>query len=269
MNMLQFGDGACEKVRRYLDSYLDSELLVETNHEVLRHLEGCAACSRELESRAFLKSRLRQAVMLGSAPPGFEASVIATLRGYQPDRRRNWMLAIAAIVLLSIGTWSIQRQGTSGSELLASIMQTGLDDHVHCALQRSYAEPPPSLPQMESDMGPVFREMIPVVRGKVPAEYRLEQAHLCTYKTRQYTHMIFRNDSALISVIVTRKGAGESFGRKAGLRQSDQGQFAIAATETPDYLVFVISNLSSKQNLQMAANVTPDVASYLKSHSGV
>lgn len=269
MNLLQFGEGACEKVRRYLDSYIDNELLVETNHEVLRHLEGCSACSREMESRTVLKSRLRQVVMLASVPPGLQAKVVATLHGHESERRRTWMIAVAAILLLSIGTWSIQRQGTSSSELLASIMQVGLDDHIHCAVKRTYADPPPSLSQMQSDMGPVFQGMIQVVRGKVPAEYRLEQAHLCTYKARQYTHMIFRNDAAVISVIVTRKERGESFGRVASLRQSDQGHFATAATETPDYLIFVISNLRPKENLQMAASVTPEVAAYLKSHSGV
>ena len=34
MNRVQFGEGACEKTRKYLDSYIGNELLVETNHEV-------------------------------------------------------------------------------------------------------------------------------------------------------------------------------------------------------------------------------------------
>jgi hypothetical protein len=34
-----FGEGACEKIRKYLDSYISNELLIETNHEVLRHVE--------------------------------------------------------------------------------------------------------------------------------------------------------------------------------------------------------------------------------------
>jgi hypothetical protein len=38
MNVINFNDKACERIQRYFDSYLDNELLVETNHEVLRHL---------------------------------------------------------------------------------------------------------------------------------------------------------------------------------------------------------------------------------------
>ena len=45
MNRIPSGEGACEKIRRYLDSYVTNELLVETNHEVLRHIEGCPACA--------------------------------------------------------------------------------------------------------------------------------------------------------------------------------------------------------------------------------
>ena len=44
------------------DSYLGNELLVETNHEVLRHLENCAACRSELAVRRELRARVRLAV---------------------------------------------------------------------------------------------------------------------------------------------------------------------------------------------------------------
>ena len=57
MNRVQFGEGACEKTRRYMDAYISNELLVETNHELLRHLEGCVACSAELETRGRLRTR--------------------------------------------------------------------------------------------------------------------------------------------------------------------------------------------------------------------
>jgi len=39
MTIVHFDQQSCQRVQRYLDSYLDNELLVETNHEVVRHLE--------------------------------------------------------------------------------------------------------------------------------------------------------------------------------------------------------------------------------------
>ena len=41
----------CCDLREVADSYLSDELLVETNHEVIVHLEACADCHRELSAR--------------------------------------------------------------------------------------------------------------------------------------------------------------------------------------------------------------------------
>ena len=45
-----------------MDSYLGDELLVETNHEVLRHLENCPACRNELAAQRELLAQMRLAV---------------------------------------------------------------------------------------------------------------------------------------------------------------------------------------------------------------
>ena len=52
----------CKDFREIADSYLSDELLVETNHDVLRHLENCADCRCELAARRDLRERLREAV---------------------------------------------------------------------------------------------------------------------------------------------------------------------------------------------------------------
>jgi len=53
----------CRKVREIADSFLGDELLVETNHDIIRHLETCAACRFELEARKNLRERLREACL--------------------------------------------------------------------------------------------------------------------------------------------------------------------------------------------------------------
>ncbi len=52
----------CQEFKEMFDSYLGDELLVETNHEVLRHLENCPACRQELSARRELRIQLRSAV---------------------------------------------------------------------------------------------------------------------------------------------------------------------------------------------------------------
>src|ERR1044071_3626140 len=49
----------CHDFQELADSYLSDELLVETNHDVIRHLETCADCRRELAARRELRSKLR------------------------------------------------------------------------------------------------------------------------------------------------------------------------------------------------------------------
>src|SRR5258706_12676022 len=53
----------CREFREIADSYLGNELIVETNHEVISHLEHCAECRRELAARRELRSQLREAFL--------------------------------------------------------------------------------------------------------------------------------------------------------------------------------------------------------------
>ncbi len=52
----------CQEFRRLIDSYLNDELLVETNHDVLRHLENCRDCREQIAAVRSLRGRLRDAV---------------------------------------------------------------------------------------------------------------------------------------------------------------------------------------------------------------
>ena len=47
----------CKEFKGIMDSYISDELLIETNHEVLRHLENCSDCRDELAERRNLKLR--------------------------------------------------------------------------------------------------------------------------------------------------------------------------------------------------------------------
>lgn len=73
----------CQQFREMIDSYIGDELLVETNHDVLHHLENCPACRGELSARRQLRARLHSAVR--NAPqmqmnPAFAAALRNNLR---------------------------------------------------------------------------------------------------------------------------------------------------------------------------------------------
>src|SRR5712671_5173959 len=114
MNVISHGDSACEKIRKYLDSYISNELMVETNHEVLRHLESCQPCAAELDSRSRLRTRLKAAVNAQRVPPELQVRIRSKIRnsgagnwasfGWLPGGWPRWAGAMAAVVVCA-GLW--------------------------------------------------------------------------------------------------------------------------------------------------------------------
>src|SRR5215831_5706959 len=102
MNVVSFNERACERYRRYFDAYLDNELLVETNQEVLHHLHSCPECMRILEVRARLKERVKNVVGAEDVPIELVAAVRNRLRmersGFFASNTARWMMAAAAVL---------------------------------------------------------------------------------------------------------------------------------------------------------------------------
>lgn len=115
----------CQQFREMIDSYISDELLVETNHEVLHHLENCPACRRELSARRGLRTKLRSAVR--NSPemqinPNFAANLRNNLRetALRPTMREklsgaafvNFNVFASACILLTVligAFWILRR----------------------------------------------------------------------------------------------------------------------------------------------------------------
>src|SRR5262245_32254637 len=150
MNVVNFNERACERYRRYFDAYMDNELLVETNQDVLQHLKSCAECTRILEGRARTKQLVRDAVTKEQAPPELVGALRSRLRTERPSffgfNTVRWMMAAAAVLLLAIvGVGSLQwaRIVQFGEDdgvfpaltaRVQELLRVGLFDHVHCAI---------------------------------------------------------------------------------------------------------------------------------------
>ena len=61
MTRLTFDEWACRNNRASLVSYIDDELLVETNLEMARHFQSCGARARDAAERREFRGRLRAA----------------------------------------------------------------------------------------------------------------------------------------------------------------------------------------------------------------
>lgn len=291
MKLVQFGDNPCARIRRYMDSYINNELLVETNHEVLRHLETCPACATEVESRTRMKARLQSAVRNQSVPEDLQERVGAVLR---EDSRNSfawarWASAAAAVLVVAVGLWVelprwtrpalpdlADRRGQDVfiqkvSASLSAVLTVGLGDHIHCSIFRKYPKSPPSVNEMAQKLGPAYQDLVPLVKARVPEEFRIILAHQCGYHGRRFVHLTLTNGSSLLSLVITRKQPGESMqaltvsdhASGVAVYQAAAQNYDVAGFETDQFLAYVVSDLGARQNLQIAYALAPSVHQFL------
>src|SRR5262249_52761319 len=80
VKVINFEQKLCRRIRGYLDFYVNNELLIEANREILSHVEGCEGCSEELEERIRVKELLRAALHREVAPAGLQEKIQREIR---------------------------------------------------------------------------------------------------------------------------------------------------------------------------------------------
>ena len=283
MNVISFEQNNCRRIQAYLDSYLNNELLDETTHEVLRHLEKCPNCSDALRSRRQVKELLKGAVLKDSAPTDLQERISRSIRKKPSTNRMRWMLAAAAMIALIAGGSGVLQLLKRGAPVApdaisalgsadAQLLKIGLNDHVHCAVDSGFANRVFTEEEMLEKLGPDFSGLVTMVQEKAPENYRVAVGHRCKFNGREYIHLILKGPGTALSLVLTRKN-GESFsGDTAAAIIESSGvpihearikDFEIAGFETSDFLAFVVSDLGRKENLQMASTLAPSVREFL------
>jgi hypothetical protein len=284
MKVIKFGQGDCKTIRSYMDSYMNDELLVETNHEVLKHLETCKDCATELESRMRVQRVLQKAVKKDVAPAGLQYRIQRDIRKQQQPTSgyqwRNWVLAAAAMFIVAVGSWgafkAIKSNETQTLERAnqqdVEILTVGVNNHLHCAIDRQFANKHFTDEEMNMKLGPEFIGLVSLVKDKVPGSFEVVVGHRCSFKKREYIHLILKDQNKVMSLVLTRKN-GEAFAKTAlgnvieaaGIRMhSDHlDDYEVTGFETPDYFAFVVSNMDKQENEIIATNLAPALRAYL------
>lgn len=269
----------CAEVLDRLDTWLDRELPPDEAAEVARHLETCATCNALVANRTAVRDRLRHAARSVQPQPQLAARIHARIASDRPDHQARWgFLAAAAMVLLTLGTYSSWKSGhlrmtpESRANYIASLvpevaplMRIGLQQHVHCAVFRSYPAQYPTLPELAASLGPQYSGLVPVMQAHVPAGFHVVMAHKCDYNGRQYIHVVAREGGNLISLLITKRDWGEAFEKDLRAVAAEAGtpvyssvvpRFSIAGFETPQYLVYLVSDLNQGANLSILESMT-------------
>ena len=251
----------CRDVRELAESFLSEQLLVETTHDILRHLSQCPSCRAEIDSRRRLRTALRGAFERSPelrATPEFLASVGRQVREHHSSRSVRmspWsfrpMMALAASLLL------VSAVTLGGREWLGtSLLHAVLGDHQNCAIRFRLNEKPISLEEAAQRFEPAYRSLVAVA----PSPARLSngdltvlERHSCVYDGRRFAHIVLRYRGTLVSVLVTPDRLARVPSELAvdGTRVSSfrAGRFA----------AFVVSSASDRETREIAAAVAGPV----------
>jgi anti-sigma factor RsiW len=292
MTVVPIGPKYCEKTRKYLDFYIDNELMTETNHEMFKHLEGCRECSQAMQDRLLIRNRLREAVNREPIPRTLQERLQKTIRqgnhAHRPPQSwSRWSLGAAAMFVLCLGglgtlhLWRLSRD-TGGSsqanlpqfitEQTAALLKIGVGDHVHCVIEHHDDKELSTSEQMAKELGVDYYGLVTLVNDKLPNGFSVSVAHQCDVNGRRFVHLIFKNQEKVLSLVITKKGS-DGFpiqDRVAGLNSAGPALhrarldgFEAVGFETKTHLAFVVSSLEKDENLQIAADLAPSVNSFL------
>lgn len=231
----------CEQFRQLVDSYLHNELAVETNHQVILHMERCADCREELSVRRKLRLKLRQAYI--NAPehqlrPEFARRLREQLLdqaieqrdnsiGSQPlldslsSERRTSLLALAACLVLATGvglvffqqplvlpertriSQSIPRANNSPEMSLVreELVRSAVGDHRDCAIRFRLSEKPIDLEKAGRQYDPVYVDLAKSL--SLPLDVQLVEAHSCVFEERRFAHLVLKYHGRIVSFLVT------------------------------------------------------------------
>jgi anti-sigma factor RsiW len=256
----------CRDVRELADSFLSEQLLVETNHEVLRHLETCPDCRAEITARRAMRDTLRSAMAhaeeLGPRPE-FAAELAATLRPHRAGMSRRSVLrswwTMAAGVVLAAGGGVLVRGARSRSQL-AALAREAAGDHQNCAVRFNLAEHPIGLDEAGRRYGAPYVELATLELPAIDGSLETIERHACVYQGRRYGHLVSRFHGVPVSLLIT-DGAPPAVPKL----QPNDGGHQVASLPAGRFLGFVVADLDRPQILRLAQAFVEPLSKHLTS----
>ncbi len=269
----------CKDFREIADSYLSDELLVETNHEVFRHLENCESCRRELGGRREVRSKLHVAVI--SAPESqIDAVFAANLRQslekeafrgnsfsdfFQTIFQTKMFAATAAALLVAFligfAFWGNSGDGNyvaSNNNFYktawTNVSTKALGDHEHCALDKYDYWKEKDVTETAEEK--VFGEkVINKIRSETTRPVELISIHDCEVEGKNFHHTIVNVGNHIVSITQTASEIAPNANQRATapeLFAMRRENFELAGFTENGEAFYVISDLPEAENKRIA-----------------
>lgn len=256
----------CQEIRDLLDSYLGGELLVETNHKVLRHLSTCELCAGEAERRRRMRELLVESVKVHVDTEPLRLRIHQAIDADRLWWRRTaqWWSAAAALVAIALFVWYPRAVD-------AAAYDDSVGDHVACGLLTpadAWFDPS----GIEERLKPPFTELALAMEG-THGDYKLIEAHTCPYRGRKYAHLVFRSERATISLFAEEATRG-SLPRASvvappdhvlsGVYATDRQGYHVDATATSKHQLFIVSERTGAEQDALAKQLLQSAAAFIR-----
>ncbi|HKF67963.1 MAG TPA: zf-HC2 domain-containing protein [Vicinamibacterales bacterium] len=270
----------CRDVRDMADSFLSEELLTETNHEILRHLDTCPTCRSEIDARRRLRGALRAAFI--GAPeleprPEFTSRLREQLRKAAAHDQRSWVfsrgwIALAAGVVLAAGLACalLLNRSTAPVDALA---RDAIGDHRNCALKFRLVRMPIPLEEAAQRFDSAYRLLLTAPPDKISTpggEARVVERHSCAYGTRRFGHVIMEYRGRVVSLLMTANdgttGASDSVDAIPHVIGRPMNGLSVVSVTDSNHAILLVSDLDSAELAQLSRAVSVPLAGRLERH---
>jgi len=252
------------------DSFLNDELLTETNHEILQHLETCGSCRAEIDARRQLRGSLQAA--FNRAPdlqplPDFAQRLRTQMHDAAAGAKRDapfsrrWLMLAASAVFTAGLTGAVWFTQVAPVDALA---RDAIGDHWNCALKNRKVRTPVPLEDAAQRFDTVYRVLLtapPDVISTPNGPLRVTDRHSCAFGTRRFGHIVLQYRQHVVSLLVTADDEGP--GRvtlPADLDPHVHGRpvngLSVASIRGAHHAILLVSDLDGRELRQLSAAVS-------------
>ena len=267
----------CREFVEVSESYLNDELMVETNHQINHHLEHCPDCRADFASRRILRKRVNSA---GRNAADFKINPVFNNkledRLMEEALRSNfweklWLSpkllipAMAAVILaFGFGIFYLNSGGVNGIAVdnsltigLAELAHFATGQHKDCALEKlgmwedmSKSDYPQKTAYTEKILTPL--------KAKYSDKVEMLSIHDCEYQGKQFTHVVIRNGSNIVSVFFDKPDVLSTprDSRVSPIMSGVEDGLQVASFVINTQAIFVVSDLPETENLNVARTLS-------------
>ncbi|MCA1586212.1 MAG: hypothetical protein LC791_16050, partial [Acidobacteria bacterium] len=183
-------------------------------------------------------------------------------------RATPWLAVAAGIALLMLAGWQLlpvdRSSGVQAS--LAALADSAAADHRDCALDHTLREPVISLQDAARRYNPAYAGLSDLVVQSDALRsggFELAFAHWCILDGRHFGHIVLQREATLVSLLLTPDESLNAEETGAATACPSSRGFHVACFAAPGHAIYVVSELTDAENLELARGLAPALRAHL------